>query len=134
MMKSNIESSAGFTQKGNELAEIASFTASSTAFNQSVALVTNAETQMNNNYLMIADINAIAVANDITISNISFQSVSTPILVAGIAPSETQIGAFRDAIQKDPHFGTVNLPLLNIQASGGEYTFSMAFPLSSVGF
>jgi hypothetical protein len=132
--KSNIESSAGFTQKGSGLAEIAALTASSTAFNQSVALVANAEAQINHNYLMIADINAIATANNITISNISFQSTSTPILVTGSAPSETQIAAFRDAIQSDPHFGTVNLPLLNIQANGGLYTFSMSFSLSSTEF
>ena len=83
---------------------------------------------------LIADINAIATANNITISNISFQSTSTPILVTGSAPSETQIAAFRDAIQSDPHFGTVNLPLLNIQANGGLYTFSMSFSLSSTEF
>jgi hypothetical protein len=132
--KANIESSAGFTQQGGGLAEIAPLLASSTAFNQSVTLVANAETQTNHNYLMITDINAIATANDITISSISFQSASTPILVAGSAPSETQIAAFRDAIQNDPHFGTVNLPLLNIQANGGAYTFSMAFPLSSTAY
>jgi hypothetical protein len=134
MTKANIESSAGFTQQGSGSAEVATLTASSTAFNQSVALVANAEAQANHNYLMIADINTIAAANDITISSISFQSTSTPILVAGSAPSETQIGAFRDAIQKDAHFGTVNLPLLNIQATGGVYTFSMAFPLSSTAY
>jgi hypothetical protein len=134
MTKSNIELSAGFTQQERGLAEMTALTASSTAFNQSVALVAAAETQANNNYLMIADINAVATANDITINNISFQSTSTPILVAGSAPSETQIAAFRDAIQSDPHFGTVNLPLMNIQASGGVYTFSMVFPLSSTEF
>lgn len=134
MTRSSIESSAGFTQQENGSAAIAAFTASSTAFNQSVALVADAEGQANHDYLMVADINAIALANDITISNISFQSASTPILVAGSAPSETQIAAFRDAIQSDPHFGTVDLPPLNIQASGGVYTFSMAFPLSMTGF
>jgi hypothetical protein len=134
MARSSIESSAGFTQQGSGLAETVPLTASSTAFNQSVTLVANAEARTNHNYLMIADINTIAAANDITISSVSFQSTSTPILVAGSAPSETQIAAFRSAIQNDPHFGTVNLPLLNIQANGGAYTFSMAFPLSSVGF
>ncbi len=134
MTKSSIESSAGFTQREGGLTEIAALTASSTAFNQSVMLVANAEARTNHNYLMIADINAVAAANNITISNISFQSTSTPILIAGSASSETQIAAFRDAIQSDPHFGTVNLPLLNIQASGGVYTFSMSFPLSSAGF
>jgi len=134
MTKSNIESSVGFTQQGSGLAETTALTASSTAFNQSVALVANAEGQANNNYLMIADINTIAAANDVTLSNISFQSASAPIVVTGSAPSETQIAAFQNALQKDPHFGTVTLPLLNIQASGGAYAFSMSFPLSSAGY
>ena len=132
--KTNIESSAGFTQQESGSAQIAALTASSTAFNQLVALVANAEAQGSHNYLMVADINAIAVANDITINTISFQSAGTPILVAGSASSETQIAAFRAAIQGDPHFGTVDLPLSNVQASGGMYTFSMTFPLSSVGY
>lgn len=132
--KANIEASAGFMEQGNALAAIAPLEASSTAFNQSVALVANAESQVSHTYLMIADINALAAANGITISHISFQAANTPILVAGSAPSETQIASFRDAVQSDPHFGTVNLPLLNIQQSGGAYTFSMAFPLSGKSF
>lgn len=134
MTKASVESSAAFTQQGNDLSAITSLTASSTAFNQSVALVAAAESQSSHDYLMVADINSAAAANGITISHISFQAANTPILVAGSAPSEAQIAAFRDAIQSDPHFGTVNLPLMNIQQSGGMYTFSMAFPLSSTPF
>jgi hypothetical protein len=52
--------------------------------------------------------------------------------VAGTARAATDISAFKDAIQGNPHFGTVTLPLLNIQqSSGGGYSFSMSFPLSS---
>jgi hypothetical protein len=83
---------------------------------------------------MIAEINTTAAANGITISHISFQAANTPILVAGSAQSEDQIAAFQRAIQNDPHFGTVTLPLLNIQGNGGAYAFSMTFPLSSSGF
>ncbi len=134
MTKASIASSVGFTQQEGGSAENAALAASSTAFNQSVALVANAEAQANRNYVMINDINAAAAANNITIGTISFQSISTPILVTGSASSETQVGAFRDAIQKNPHFGTVTLPLSNIQSSGGVYTFSMSISLSSVGY
>ena len=134
MTKTDIESSAAFTQQGNQSSNIAALEASSTAFNHSVALLTNAETQVNSNYLMIAEITSVAAANGITISHISFQAANTPILVAGAAQSETQIVAFQRAIQNDSHFGTVTLPLLNIQGNSGAYTFSMTFPLSSVGF
>jgi hypothetical protein len=83
---------------------------------------------------MIADIDAAAAANGVAVSHISFQAANSPILVAGSASSETQIVAFQDAIQNDPRFGTVTLPLANIQGNNGAYTFSMTFPLSSSGF
>ncbi|HUC31334.1 MAG TPA: hypothetical protein VMR99_01435, partial [Candidatus Paceibacterota bacterium] len=132
--KTGIESSATFVQPASESADIAALEATSTAFNQSVALIANAEGQINNNYLMVAEINSIAAANGIMITHISFQAANTPILVAGTATAETQIAAFQDAIQSDPHFGTVTLPLVNIQGNSGAYTFSMTFPLSSSGF
>jgi hypothetical protein len=132
--KAGIESSAAFSQGGSESADIATLEASSTAFNQSVALIANAEQQVNNDYLIIAEIDRVAAANDITISNLTFQGGSSPILIAGTAQSATQISAFRNAIQNDPHFGPVNLPLLNAQGNNVAYTFSMTFPLSSSGF
>jgi len=131
---SSLESSVAFAGQRNESAEIGALEASSTAFNQSVSLIANAESQINNDYLMITDINATAAANGVTVDNISFQAANTPILVAGTAQSEDQIAAFRNAIQSDPHFGTVTLPLLNIQGTTGAYTFSMTFPLSPSGF
>ena len=132
--RASIESSLALSQPGSESANIASLEASSTAFNQSVALVANAETQINRDYLMIADINAIAAANGVTVTHISFRAANAPILVACTAQSETQIAAFQSAVQKDPHFGVVTLPLLNIQGNNGAYTFSVTFPLSSSGF
>jgi hypothetical protein len=132
--RSGIESQMPFGQHGAEVREVAALEASSTAFNQSVALVANAEGQITRNYLVIAEINKVAMANGITISNISFQAPTTPILVDGTAPSAAQIATFKNAIQNDPHFGVVTLPLLNIQQVGAGYSFSMSFPLSSSGF
>lgn len=131
--KAGIESQPAFSQQETQAME--SLEASSTAFNQSVVLVASAESQLSGNYLMIADIANLAGANDVSISNLSFQTASNPILVTGSASSENQIVAFKDAIQTDGHFGTVTLPLSNIQQSAtGGYTFSMTFPLSSSGF
>jgi hypothetical protein len=131
--KASIGSEAAAAQSdGGVSADIAALDASSTAFNQLVSLAADAESQLNKNYLMITDINAAAVANGVTVTNISFQAANAPILVAGTASEETQIPAFQNAIQADPHFGTVTLPLLNIQQNGaGAYTFSMSFPLTS---
>jgi len=132
-VRSGIEDQAAFSQQGQQSAALAALEASSTVFNQSVALVANAESQVGRNYLMIADINNIAATNAISIDQISFQTPSTPVVVSGTARRTDDIAAFKNAIQKDPHFGTVTLPLLNIQqnGTGGTYSFSMTFPLSS---
>jgi hypothetical protein len=131
-VRSGIESQAVFIQQGKESSEIAALEASSTAFNQSVALVSGAEAQISRNYLMIDDINNMAAANGVTVSHISFQAANTPILVAGSAQSTDQIAAFKNAVQGDRHFGTVTLPPLGIQQDpSGGYSFSMTFPLSS---
>ena len=127
--KMGINVQPAFNQQ--ESAQMQALEASSTIFNQSVALVANAEHQLNKNYLAIADIQSVAAANGITINHLSSQGAGTPILVAGGAQSEAQIAAFKGAIQKDPHFGPVDLPLTDIQANGNAYTFSMTFSLTS---
>jgi hypothetical protein len=131
-IRSGIESQAAFTHQGGESSEIAALEASSTAFNQSVTLVSGAEAQINRNYLMLSDIDGIAAANGVNLTHISFQAANTPILVAGTAQTTGQITSFKAAVQGDYHFGTVTLPLLSIQQDGqGGYSFSMTFPLSS---
>jgi hypothetical protein len=127
--RSGIEVQPVFNQQ--ESAEMEALEASSTAFNQSVDLVANAESQINKNYLALGAIQSVAAANGVTLNHISFQGSTVPILVAGSAPAETQIVAFKNAIQSNPHFGPVNLPLTNIQANSGGFTFSMTFPMLS---
>jgi Tfp pilus assembly protein PilN len=132
-IRSGIEEQPGFTQQDQESAQVSALEASSTVFNTSIAMMTNVESQISKNYLLIAEINTIATANGVTISQITFQSATTPIQVNGVAQSTDSIAAFKSAIQNDHHFGAVTLPVLNIQqnATNGGYSFSMTFPLSS---
>jgi len=132
-IRSGIEAEPAFTQQGAESAQVAALEASSTVFNQAIALAANAEGQISKNYLLVAEINTIAAANSISIDHVSFQGGGAAILVAGLAPSTGQIASFKMAIQNDRHFGAVTLPLLNIQPNigGSGYTFSMTFPLGS---
>jgi hypothetical protein len=131
-VRSNVESQSVFSLQGSETTALMALEASSTAFNQSVALVANAESQINKNYLLITDINAIAAANGISVSDISFQTSNLSILVTGTASAATQIDGFKSGIQNDPHFGLVTLPLGDIQQNGaGGYSFSMSFSLST---
>lgn len=131
-VRSGIEAQPAFSEHGAEAAQVAALEASSTAFNQEVSLVADAENQISDNYLIISDINTIAGENDVSIDQISFPAASSPITVTGVAPSTDQIVSFKNAIQSDPKFGTVTLPLLDIQQDGtaGGYSFTASFPLA----
>jgi len=114
-------------------ADATALEASSTAFNNSVSLAATAESHISKDYLVVSELAGIASQNSVTINHISFQGKGTQIAFAGTAASPTGVEAFRDAVQKDAHFGTVNLPLASIQpsASGNGYTFQMTFPLGT---
>lgn len=113
-----------------EVAAMNALEASSTAFNESVALVANAEAQLSRNYLLVPDIENMAAANGVTIDQLSFQGAGIPASLNGTTQSEAQIAAFKSAVTADPHLSAVDLPLSNIQGENGVYTFSMTFSLS----
>lgn len=133
--KQNIESQPAFTQHGAVMQEAAALTASSTAFNDEVALVASTESRIGTSYRLIADIGALASANNITLGHIAFQSPSSPVLVSGDAGSANDIVAFKNALQGDPHIGGVTLSLADIQQdNAGGYRFSLTVSLSSTPF
>lgn len=113
-----------------EAAQIAALTASSTAFNEEVALAANAEGRVSGDYQLISDLTNLAAANGITVNKISFPGQGSPIFFSGSSLSETGIVSFKMAVQNDNHFGAANLPLTNIQQGTNGYTFSMTFPLN----
>jgi Tfp pilus assembly protein PilN len=128
--KKTIESQSSFTQQGQSLQQIAALEASSTAFNQSVALFQNAEQQQSPIAPILTSLTNLAANNGVTISHISFTGANAPILLSGVAQTETQIQSLESAISADPKFGPVTLPLSGIQLNNQIYSFSMTFPLS----
>jgi hypothetical protein len=74
----------------------------------------------------------LADANAITVSQFSFSGYTSPATLSGQAQSQQQIVVFQSAIEADPRFGTVTLPLTGIQGSGGLYSFTMTFPVNNV--
>ncbi len=133
--KKSIESQPAFIQHGAVMQEAAALEASSTAFNQQVSLIAAAENEISTSYRLIADVNALAAANAITVNHIAFQAAGAPVMVSGDARSAASIVAFKNALQGDSHFGAVVLSLADIQPdNAGGYTFSLSLPLSEVKF
>ncbi len=133
-IKGTIESQSSFNQQSHNLQQIAALEASATVFNQSVALFQNAEQQRKSISSMLSTITNLAANNGVTISHISFTAANAPILLSGVAQTETQIESLESAISANPIFGSATLPLSGIQLNNQIYSFTMTFPLSPSAF
>jgi Tfp pilus assembly protein PilN len=106
---------------------IAQFEASSTDFNNEVAMISGVEANQDPSYGIMDDISTISAANGVTISRLSFSSLQTPLTLSGLASSEAQVLAFKAALEADSHISQVTLPLSAIQPAGTNYSFSLTF-------
>jgi hypothetical protein len=128
--KSTITSDTNITIQPADAQQMSALEASSTDFNQLVALVQSAETMQTPKYIILTTLEDLAASSSVTIESVSFQGAGTPAMLTGSADSEDAIGAFKDAIAANSHFGPVTLPLTGITESGQSYLFSMTFPAS----
>jgi Tfp pilus assembly PilM family ATPase len=108
--------------------EIVSLSAAATNFDRSVSFMESVQENQDPKYRMIGDIVQLATQNGVTIEQFSFTGYDNPVALTGLAQSQSQILALQTAIEADPRFGTVTLPLTGIQSSGGSYSFAMTFP------
>ena len=71
-------------------------------FNSSVVMINSVEASLVPRYTIIDAISNAAAENNLAITRITLQSDSAPILVAGQAPSEDAIVAFKSSVAKCP--------------------------------
>jgi hypothetical protein len=121
-----------FAQSVNAMSDaeherVATLRAAAASFNQSVAFISSVEAKQDPKYRMIQDIMQLAATNSVIVSQFSFAGYANPATLAGLAQSQAQIVAFQAAVEADPRFGRVTLPLTGIQSSGALYSFSMTF-------
>lgn len=129
-VQADIEGNAGFTPIPSQVAAMSALEASSSAFNNEVAMIQGIESMQDVSYALIGDVASVAAANDITISSFSFGGLGIPIALSGIASSESQVVAFKSALENDKHVSGVDLPLTGIQPAGTNYSFSVTFGYS----
>jgi hypothetical protein len=127
---SSIESQPGFTQGGGSLQQVVLLEASSTQFNNFVALLQNVQGLELPKNPLISTLNNMAIASNIVLNHVSLQTQGGPVLAAGTAQSESDILAFKNSIEADHQFGAVSLPLSGVQFNNQVYSFSMTFPFS----
>ncbi len=113
-----------------DAADIANLQSQADAFNRSVALVASVESGLQPKSAVLNAVAENASANSITVTRLSYPSPGSPLYLAGTAPSEDQILAFKTAMAAEPQFASVDVPLSGIQSAGGTYAFSMTFNLA----
>lgn len=110
----------------SQTTQVAELQDSAKKFNQLIGLVKVAESMQNPKHVVLAAI--FDTAKDlITVNRVTFSAFGAPITLSGNASSEEHVIAFRAALQKNPAFSAINLPLTGIQTNGSAVTFSMTF-------
>lgn len=123
-----------FSQQSQQVAQVSALQASSTAFNAQVQLVLAAESHKDKGHLILDAFNNLAQKNSIKISRLTLSDGTAPISLSGIATTENDIIQFKNDLQNDHNFGTVSLPLSEIQPSLNAFSFSMTVQLAANAF
>ncbi len=114
--------------------KVIALAASSTVFNNEVALVGAAQANADTSHMILDVLDTIAASSSVMVSRVTLQGQNAPIFLSGTAATETDIVQFKNLVQENRNFGTVNLPLSGIQPAGSAYSFSMTFPLAPNAF
>lgn len=110
---------------GAEAEELSSLKSQASEFNNLTNLVIGAkqDTALVSPYF--EKIFALA-SGKVRISRILFQSFSQSVAVSGDGPSEASIIDFKNSLEKEKDFGSVQLPITAIAPSGERFTFSLS--------
>lgn len=129
--KASLEATSEFTLNAQQTSEVADLEASTTAFNNLVAMTAAAENSINENYTFLGEIEAVAGQDGVTIDHLAFPGGASAISLSGSASSDDRILAFQTDLGNAPGFSAVNLPVTSVQDNGGTYTFQMTFNFSN---
>lgn len=126
-MRSSLEGESGINAGVMQSGSVTDLRNSVAAFNKQVAMISALEKSIQPKNPALEDIRRMADAAGITIGHLVFPGTTAPMILTGVAPSEDQILAFKQALSADSHVSQVDLPLTQIQSNGGSYSFSVTF-------
>ncbi len=126
----SIGSESLFNVSGEQFKESQTLQAEAKDFNSQVAMIRAAEDQIFSKGKILRKLQGLLSANSITMNDLNFSSPGQPITLRGATNSEDKLLAFKNALEKDPAFKNVDLPITGINSQGGQVNFSMSFSLS----
>jgi Tfp pilus assembly protein PilN len=109
--------------------EISSLESRATAFNNAVTMIGAIRAPANKKLPLIEKIAGVLASSSVALSHLTIQGTNAPITLSGYATSQDNILAFKRAIDTDPVFQNVNLPLTNIRSDPQGFTFSISFSM-----
>lgn len=127
--KKNLESQSLFQLGAEQAKENQILQAQAAEFNRLVGTIKSVRAGYLPKSMLIEKFGTLASASSITLDKIIFPSLDKPITLNGTARAEEGIVRFKQALQGEPGFSEVDLPLTSIQASGGGFSFSVSFQL-----
>ncbi len=114
-----------------DLVELSNLKLQAKDFNDSVSMILSAQGTQVKIYPYINDMIG-ALTPEILLSQIDFQSISSPFVISGTASNDNAIKNFKQALENIPSFTKVDFPLNSrILSSGGRITFSFNISLKN---
>lgn len=70
--------------------------------------------------------------NDIAINRILMQSLASPVLIVGQAPSQEAIISFKNTLASSPQISDVNFQASSVTRTGDKFNFSLSFNIKNI--
>lgn len=125
----SLESQSLFGLGSKRAKENQALQAQAADFNRSVAMIKSVQDATFLQGKFLEKIRALMASSGLTLNKLTFRSPGFPVSLSGLAGSEDQIVSFKKALEEDPAFGDVDLPLSGIRSGPGGPSFSMTFQL-----
>jgi hypothetical protein len=114
--------------------ELTSLQAKATDFNKVVDLVKSAQKSDVKITPFLNYLNQLAGSN-ISFDKLTIQSISSPIIISGVAPNNSSVLDFKKKLDSQSQFANVNVPLSDIaMRSDGKVSFRATFLISNLNF
>lgn len=129
--KSTLESQPLFHLSNTEAQENQSLQTEAGDFDRTVSLIRAVQKGEFVKSNIIEKVDKILKDNSISAERFYLQSIDAPLVLRGAAKSEDQLASFKKALESEPLFKGISLPLSGLETKPEGVTFSMTFSINS---
>ncbi len=126
----SLESQSSFNLSGAQVGDSQLLRAKAQDFNRTVALIRKVQSGTLVKSDVVRRVHKILTENGASADRLYFQAVDAPVTLSGRAESENKLSAFKSAMEKEPLFKEVSLPLSGVKTEAAGVSFSMTFRIN----